>query len=386
MFIKELYLKNYRNYKAVQLQFLPGIYLVKGANGQGKSNLLEAIFNLCSGQSYRTNKDFDLVFWNEFNYSLKGTVYAHKRLYKVEIEYDVAKQKKQFKVNNKKEAQFNRKHAFPIVFFVPEDLELIRRGPHERRRFLDKTISHMNPLYADYLKRYHKIVFQKNKLLKSHVYERENKKLVDSWNKQMIYFGSRIMWQRKETILKWSKLAHNNFKILFGLKHDLELIYQTSLGEAQNIPDNLPEIEENFYHKLEMIKKEELKKGFALLGPHRDDLLFLLEGREAKRFASHGQQKSIIMALKAAQIQDYSQNKEKPLFLLDDVFSELDETRRQQCFFLFRDAEQVFLTLTKKKNRLEYYLRNFLPNAFLDIAEGNVEEFKVSGDNWKSPR
>ncbi|MGI5875750.1 MAG: DNA replication/repair protein RecF [Dethiobacteria bacterium] len=374
MFIKDLQLENYRNYEEAQLQFLPGVYIVKGPNGQGKSNFLESIYNLCTGRSYRTTKDLDLVLWNKSFYRIRGTIYAGKRLHKLEIGYEVKDQKKQIKINGIKNSKLAMMPVFPVIFFVPEDLELIRRGPNERRRFLDREICQTNSFYADYLSRYNKILLQKNKILRDNRYGKDTNKLLRTWNEQIIHFGSRIIVQRKETVAKWDELANGNFKVLFGPGKKLQLVYKTLIGEGEygEIPADLSEVEETFYHKLSIIEKEELKRGYSLLGPHRDDLLFLLEEREAKRFASHGQQRSIIIALKAAQIQIHSQNREKPLFLLDDVFSELDEERRQQCFSLFDSAEQVFLTITKKEKELEPYLRSFSNNTYLGVMEGKI--------------
>lgn len=382
MFIKELRLENYRNYKEAQLQFLPGVYIIKGPNGQGKSNFLEAIYHLCAGRSYRTAKDPDLVFWNKPFYKIQGTIYAGKRLHKLEMSYEAKNQRKQVKINGRKDSRLAMMPSFPVVSFVPEDLELIRRGPGERRRFLDLEISRINPLYADYLSRYNKIILQKNKILRDNKHNKNLKSLLAPWNEQIVHFGSRLILQRKEIVAVWNELANNNFKVLFGLGKELQLVYKTTVADNEEIPDDLPEIEENFYHKLSIIEREELKKGYSLLGPHRDDLLFLLEGREGKRFASHGQQRSIIIALKAAQIQFHNQNKEKPLFLLDDVFSELDEERRHQCFSLFDAAQQVFLTITKKENHLEPYLKQFIHNTYLYVLQGRIGEIKSNGADW----
>ncbi|MDO9535700.1 MAG: DNA replication/repair protein RecF [Bacillota bacterium] len=378
MFIKDLILTNFRNYEKEKLQFAPGICIVQGANGQGKSNLLEAIYCLCFGRSFKNYKDSDLVKWERPFYFIQGTVVLQKHPYKMEVGFETGKRRKVVKVNGKVDKKFSLEGNFPVVFFVPEDLEMIRRGPEERRRFIDREICQISALYRDYLIRYNRIIAQKNKILKENIQKKELREMLHVWNRQIVHFGSRIIKIRNEMISIWSSLASRNYACLFQESQLLSISYENCLG-IKEITTDIEEIEKTFQNEIKKTEEEEMRRGYSLLGPHREDLLFLLDGREARRFASHGQQRSAIISLKAAQIQFFNDKKEKPLFILDDLFSELDEFRMEQCFSLFKGAEQVFITITRKDNYLEPFLEKFSDFSFFHVSEGKVMELKENG-------
>jgi len=378
LFIKDLILTNFRNYEKEKLQFSPGICIVQGANGQGKSNLLEAIYCLCFARSFKNYKDSDLVKWKSPFYFIQGTVVLQNHPYKMEVGFEAEKRRKVVKVNGKVDKGFSLEANFPIVFFVPEDLEMIRRGPEERRRFIDREISQISSLYRDYFNRYNRIIAQKNKILKEYIHRKELIEMLHVWNKQIVHFGSRIIKIRNEMISVWNRLASRNYALLFQERQLLSIAYDNCLGIKEKTTD-IEEIESTFQNEIVKIEEEEMRRGFSMLGPHRDDLLFLLDGREARRFASHGQQRSAIISLKAAQIQFFNNKKEKPLFILDDLFSELDEFRMEQCFSLFEGAEQVFITITRKDNYLEPFLEKFTDFSFFNVTEGKVMELKENG-------
>jgi len=384
LYIRELVLKNFRNYREETAHFRPGLCLVQGDNGQGKSNLLEAIFNLCLGRSLRNLRESDLVYWQENFYYLQGIVSLQNRLYKLESGYDLNRKRKYLKINGKNASFLQLAKMSPVVSFLPEDLELIRRGPEERRRFLDSELSRESPLYAEVLRRYNRAVSQKNQLLK---YNRHGNQSLQSlllpWNRQIIYFGSRIIQKRAQILSLWSKLAAQNYHKLFERDLDLKIVYNNPIGE-EILTERIEEIEKKFAQKLALKEKEELSRGFSLIGPHRDDFIFLISGREARRFASHGQQRSAIIALKSAQIQLYKEKIEKPLFILDDIFSELDETRKKQCLLLLKEAEQVFLTLTEMDAFMASYAQQEGQNSavsFLKVKEGKIVQRRSYGED-----
>lgn len=372
MYIKELHLTNFRNYNRETLQLQPGIYVIQGDNGQGKSNLLEAVYSLCFGRSFRNFQENDLVRWNTPYYYLRGTIYLQQRFYQLEVGYEAQKKRKVIKVDGKAEKSPGQTGKCPLVCFVPEDLELIRRGPAERRRFLDREISQISPLYSKHLSRYNRIVSQKNKALKEFYYLKNRNELFKVWNKQLVYFGSRIIQNRTRIIAAWNEMAGRNYNQLFPEGPRLEIKYDTF--SPQNIASaEIEQLETAFSDKIDAVAKEEQRRGFSLLGPHRDDFLFLLDDKEARRYASHGQQRSAIIALKAAQLQFYQQQKEEPVFMLDDIFSELDLRRRQECFSLFKDAGQVFLTITEKDPHLDSFLRQLaFSSFFFQVHAGRV--------------
>ncbi len=381
MYISSIYLQNYRNYKKQDLQLSPGINVIQGANGQGKSNFLESLYNLCFGRSFRGFKEIDLVCRGAPFYYLQGTISLQQRCYKIEVGYEIIKKRKIFKVNGRADGSNSLLGRCPIVFFVPEDLELIRRGPEERRRFLDREISQITPLYAEYLSRYKRVIYQKNRALKEKKLSRETlKNLIQAWNAQIIYFGSRILQKRAFYISVWSELASQNFGLLFENKQRLKILYSSFL-QNDILAGDLGEIERSFSHEIAVKEEEEYSRGFSITGPHRDDFVFLIDACDAKRFASHGQQRSAVIALKAAQIQYYHQLDEKPLFILDDIFSELDEQRREQCFALFAKAEQIFLSITKREKYLDPIFKRFSSSSFFHVNSGSITEIKENGNN-----
>ncbi len=380
MFIKDLQLVNFRNFKKEMLQLKTGITVLQGANGQGKSNLLEAIYHLCLGKSFRTLKESDMVYWEQPYFFLQGNVFFQKRLYKVENGYELEKGRKVTKINGrllKKEEIFN---FCPVVFFVPEDLDLIRRGPEERRNFLDREIGQLSYFYRNCLQRYRRALRQKNRLLKlNRMQKKINRELLAPWNSQLIYFGSRILQQRARILSIWGNLASLNFTRLFESKEDnmlLTLKYRPGIvikTDYMNTQKEIKEIEKEMEIQISRAEEEEKEKGFSLVGIHKDDFSFLIGDKDIKRFASHGQQRSAIISLKAAQIQFYSRNYEKPIFILDDIFSELDDKRRKQCFSLFHEAQQIFITVSLNENVKESFLGQDTPFSLLKINEGTVE-------------
>jgi DNA replication and repair protein RecF len=373
LFIKELHLLNFRNYEREELQFEPGICVIRGGNGQGKSNLLEAIYCLCFARSFRNYKENDLVRWNSPYYYLRGTIFLQQRFYNLEVGYEVQKKRKVVKIDGKAAKSAGLEGRCPLVCFVPEDLELIRRGPEERRRFLDREISQLYPLYGDWLRRYNRVVYQKNRALKEKRQLASHGDFLKVWNKQLVYFGSRIVKQRAHAVAAWGKLAARNYCHLFAAGPRLLLKYVTFL-DKDLLTAQPEEIEAAFKVQLASAAAEELQRGFSLVGPHRDDLSFLLDEREARRYASHGQQRSAVIALKAAQLQYYNQQKEKPVFILDDVFSELDAQRRRECFNLFKDAGQVFLTMTEKEAAFATFLQQFAVSSVFHVQQGRVRK------------
>lgn len=380
MIIKDISLLNFRNYKKAELHFLPGITLIKGANGQGKSNLLEAIYCLCFAGSFRPARDEDMVRWNSNYYFIQGNVYSNNYFYRMEIGYEPGQRRKVVKINGQLEKKRQYMRSFPVVFFVPEDLEIIRRGPEERRRYLDRELCQLDAGYATDLTSYRRALLQKNRLLKEKKFSGVLKKLLEPWNNQLVQYGSRIMVRRAQIIEVWNKMAAVNYSVLFQNGPKLQLDYLSTTGKKYFCKD-LNDVADNMSREINLRAEEERQRGHALVGPHKDDLIFLLDQREAKKFASHGQQRSAVIALKAAQVQYYAKTLEKPLFMLDDIFSELDEQRRLQCLHLFRDAAQVFITVTGERNYLDNGAGQKIASLFC-VQEGKIKEVGHDEKNW----
>lgn len=373
MIVKDIRLINFRNYEKEELFFFPGVSIIKGANGQGKSNLLEAIYCLCFACSFRAVRDEDMVRWNTNYYFIQGTIENNDCSYRMEIGYAPGQKRKVVKVNGQveKKGRFNR--GFPVVFFVPEDLEIVRRGPEERRKFIDRELSQLSPVYASDLSAYKRALLQKNKLLKENWSVRNIKELLEPWNRQLIQYGSRIIARRVEVVNIWNLMASGNYKVLFQSGPKLELNYKSINTPSIDFVD-VKNIYEIMSREIKMREEEERARGYALVGPHKDDLEFLLDQREAKKFGSHGQQRSAVIALKAAQVQYYKDKVEKPLFMIDDIFSELDEQRRRQCLLLFRDADQVFMTIPGEQNYRENTPAGQKIASLFCVQQGKIKE------------
>ncbi len=381
MLLREIRLQNFRNYEKAELCFKPGLTLIRGANGQGKSNLLEAIYSLCFAGSFRQVRDEEMVRFGSSFYYLCGNLLSNELSYQMEVGYAALQKRKVVKVNGniEKRGKFNR--VFPVVFFVPEDLEIVRRGPEERRRFLDRELCQLSSAYAADLNAYRRALLQKNRLLREQRHSPALRELLSPWNRQLVKYGSRIIAYRNQIIQRWAEKAGQNYRVLFRYGHKLEIIYHCSLayGRLGGEPAaDAAQLAELMSREIKARESEERARGYALVGPHRDDLFFFLDRREARKFASHGQQRGIVIALKAAQVQYYGETMEKPLFMIDDIFSELDEERRRQCLLLFEAAAQVLMTVTGENKETELYLPGREAASLYIVQSGTVKEAKLN--------
>jgi len=299
----------------------------------------------------------------------------------MEIGYEPARRRKVIKVNGIREKKGGLHRVFPVVFFVPEDLEIVRRGPEERRRFIDRELCQASASYTAELSAYHRALLQKNRLLKEKISSTALRELLQPWDKQLIQHGSRIICSRAAAVQRWDKLAAVNYNVLFYGLEKLAINYISSTVLADFCAEGasaVQEISENMSQQIKLKEGEERARGHALVGPHKDDLMFLIDRREARKFASHGQQRSAVIALKAAQVQDYGETMEKPLFIIDDIFSELDEQRRRQCLLLFKEAAQVLMTVADGQNIVNCPNSTQNITSFFYLSQGKIMEVKHS--------
>ncbi|MDP4091923.1 MAG: DNA replication/repair protein RecF [Bacillota bacterium] len=346
MFIKNIRLKNYRNYKELNLNIDKRFNVIYGDNAQGKTNILEAIYICSSGRSHRTSRDVELVNHESKSYYIKIDV--EKKILNSEIEV-------QYENEGKKKLRINEIPLKKIgdlmgnlntVLFSPEDLLIIKEGPSERRRFIDITISQLKPSYFYDLQQYMKILDQRNSLLKD---IQNNRKLLDTldvWNENIIKTGSRIMKTRKEFMDKLSKFAKTEHEKLTGGLETLNIRYNPSF--PVNRFDDIKEIENDYRKSLERNKEKEIFKCTTLIGPQRDDYEIFLDQKSLKMYGSQGQQRTAVLSVKMAEIDIMKEETgEWPVLLLDDVLSELD-SKRQEYLFENITGIQVFITCTEK--------------------------------------
>jgi len=334
MYIEALELKNYRNYKALEIQFNQQINIIYGDNAQGKTNLIEAIYLCATSKSHRLSFDKELIKIGE------KESHIHLKFKKKGISENIHIQ---LNKNSKKKIAFNQialkkiSHLFGIIhviIFSPEDLGLIKNGPKERRRFIDFELSQLNSLYMYHLSHYYKVLKQRNKLLRKEINKEEIKLLLDTWDNELIKHGFKVIELREEFIQALAPILQKKHAYLSGKKEIITIKYEKNT----TIKD--------YKKNLEKKRKHDLIKGSTSVGPHRDDINFKINKIDVKKYGSQGQQRTAALALKLSEIELVKEKiEDTPILLLDDVLSELDIKRQQ---FLIKNIEniQTFITCT----------------------------------------
>jgi len=350
MWIKNIKIKNFRNYDQEEINLEKNINIFYGKNAQGKTNIIEAIF-LCSlGKSFRAKKDNEMIKLNE-----KNAI--------VEIEYEKSDRdgKIKIEIGNKKNIYLNgikiKKLSellgnLNIVIFTPDDINILKGGPQNRRRFLDIMISQLRPNYMHILNLYLKTIEQRNKYLRQIKEEHKDENLLEIWDEKLAEYAVKIYEYRKEFIEKIIKKINIIHKNITNGEEQIELEYIT---ECDN--------KEKYLQLLKERRKLDIIKGFTTKGIHRDDFVIYINKKEIKIFGSQGQNRTAMLSLKLAELQViYDEIGEYPILLLDDFMSELDRTRRKN-FLENIEGTQVIITGTEKLDienlkYLEYNVSN----------------------------
>ena len=343
MKIERLKLTNFRNYQNLEIEFKKNINLIIGDNGQGKTNILESIYILSLTKSNRSGIEENLIKFDEEIAKIEGIVKCDDLIKKQEIH--LTKNKKQLFINNK-EIKRSREYIsnFCVISFTPQDLEIVKGSPQDRRNMLNIDISQLKNNYITYLNEYNQVVKMRNEYLKRmNINGNSDPRYLEVINNKMIEKAIKIYEYRYAFIEKINELLPNIYKKITGLSN-LSLIYNNSIHVEKF--DN-EEIEKKFISKLNKNLNIELMQGMTIIGPHRDDFSFSLNDIDMKNFASQGQQRMAIIALKIAEI--YIFNKEKgeyPVLLLDDIFSEIDIKKRNKIIKFLNDDIQSIITTT----------------------------------------
>lgn len=361
MMIKQFILQNFRNYIDETVHFEAGTNILVGDNGQGKTNALEGIYYLLTGKSYRVKREQELLRWEQDAFYLRGDFLPAFRG-ALHLESYYSRQKKVIKINHipcKRLSDFVG--TVNVIFFSPDDLVMIKGGPLERRRFLDFHIAQMRPGHVGLLNDYGKTLKQKNALLNSLGDERLKYAGLHLWNEQLVRLGEKIIRNREDLAKRLQNTANQIYENLTSQKEKLRLTY-LALGN-EDINKAILE----FPHLLEVKLEQEIKRRTALIGPHRDDLQILLNEKPARYYASQGQQRSIVLSLKLAELELIRQEKEEyPLLLLDDVLSELDNFRREYLMrFIGSSGIQTLLTMTNAETQL-------VSGTFFKVEKGHM--------------
>ncbi|NLM96484.1 MAG: DNA replication/repair protein RecF [Halanaerobiaceae bacterium] len=341
MFVSKINLVNYRNLNRVLLDLSPNLNILAGDNGQGKTNLLESLYLMATTSSHRTNIDKDLINWEKDKAWIN--VLVEKKNYNTKLSMILEGSKKKFMINN---TPLERKYEFlgnlNVVLFSPEDLYLVKGGPSYRRDFINTELSQVSNYYSKLLSEYNHILQQRNNLLKNiRDYGNKNYDVLDILDEKLVSTGTKIIEKRLEVIEKLQILARLNQRRITNGSENLILNYECSIGRG------LDNIEVIFRKELEDNRDEEIRKGYSLFGPHRDDIIFKVNGIDIRKYGSQGQQRTTALALKRAELQFMkSETGEYPDLILDDFFLELDEGRKNTLIEIIADSIQTIITTT----------------------------------------
>ena len=357
MIIESIELKNYRNYSELHMDFCPGTNILYGNNAQGKTNILEAVYVCCTTKSHRGSKDREMIHFHEEESHIKLNIRKNEVPYRIDMH---------LKKNKAKGVAINgvpiRKASelfgiVNVVFFSPEDLNLIKNGPAERRKFIDLELCQLNKLYVHSLVSYNRILMQRNKLLKELIFKPEYEETLDIWDMQLVQYGKEIIHYREIFISQLNEMISEIHYRLSGEKERLKMIYDPNVDAGR------------FESELRRNRPQDLRQKTTLTGPHRDDIGFYIDDIDIRRFGSQGQQRTAALSLKLAEIELVKKTvRDYPILLLDDVLSELDGDRQNHLLSAITHI-QTMITCTG----LEDFVNNrFQIDRLFKVVDGTV--------------
>lgn len=334
MLVKSVELYQYRNYPALRMEPAPGINLIYGDNAQGKTNLLEAVFLCATGTSHRSSRDREIIAFEEEEAAVR--LWVEKGGIETRIDFHLGREKnREVSVNQvplKRLAQLPG--YFHVVFFSPEDLKIIKSSPMERRSFLNVELCQLSSAYTWHLVDYKRTLTQRNALLKMLRESREHLPLLDAYDEKLAAAGEAIMEARRLFTEEMEEIVRRHHRDLSGGKEELCIRYMpgTEMGRMEE--------------KLFLAREKDIAQGSTSQGPQRDELEFAINGKDVKHYGSQGQQRTTALSLKLGEIELVRKKLgEPPVLLLDDVLSELDESRQEKLLGNLSGV-QTFLTCT----------------------------------------
>lgn len=339
MEISKLNLFNFRNYQEECFEFSKGLNILVGKNAQGKTNALEAVLYFAIGKSFKNIKDKELIYFGKESGNIK--IEVKKKFSKLKIEtFLFQKEKKSIKINSipiKKIGELFTQ--FNAVYFAPDELRLVKETPEDRRRFMDIDISQTSKVYFYNLGQYEKVLANRNRLLKDCKNKQELENTIDIWNRQLALIASNIILHRLKFLKALSPIAQKIHSFLTDNQEILTLAYTGETGETKEEIYNkiLKKLEENF--------EKDFSLGYTSIGPHRDDIKIKINDKDVKLFASQGQQRTCALTLKLSELEIMEhETGEKPVLLLDDVLSELDENRKLKLLDFAKNYQTIITT------------------------------------------
>lgn len=334
MQIESLELENFRNYQSLSIRFAEGINIIYGENGQGKTNILESIYMCSTGKSHKGSKEKEIIRTgqNEAHVKAEFSGSAGKKRIDIHLKKNKEKGIALNRVPLRKISELYGK--IHVVIFSTEDLDIIKRGPSDRRRFIDMEICQMDPVYVENLISYNRILDQRRELFKtleSPGIDMESlRETLDIWDLQLVSYGTKIIERRREFINELNEIINGIHLDITSGKEDLKLIYEPSVNP------------EDFYEELLRNRERDGILKQTSSGPHRDDFTFSNSGIDMKIYGSNGQQRTCALSLKLSEIKMIEERKhEKPLLLLDDVLSELDRNRQKMLIKTLSETQTI---------------------------------------------
>lgn len=369
MHLSHLSLHNFRNYVRLGLDLSPGVTLLIGDNAQGKTNLLESIYFLATSRSPHAGADRELINWltaeqEPLPYArLVGRVARGASDLTIEITLtqqanNGSRYRKQVRLNGVAKRAMDLLGQLNVVLFLPEDIALISGSPSGRRRYLDATLCQIDIAYCRALSRYNQIVTQRNALLRDLRERGGDSSQLAFWDERLVEHGSCLVARRQTALLALDELAHAVHNKLTDRAERLHLCYMPSVEIEDQ--EALESIRSTFHRQVRALRPREIAAGMTLIGPHRDEVRFLIDDVDAGVYGSRGQQRTAALALKLAEVDLMRRETgERPVLLLDDVLSELDAHRRHFLLHYLDDGpQQAVITTTELHALPEAFLQN----------------------------
>ena len=359
MYIESVQLKNFRNYDSLELDLAQGTNIFYGNNAQGKTNILEALYLCGTTKSHKGSRDKDMIQFGKDESHIRMMVKRDELSYRIDMH---------LKKNKAKGVAINglpiRKASelfgvVNLVFFSPEDLNIIKNGPGERRRFLDLELCQLDKIYLTNLASYNHIVNQRNKLLKDICVQPSLKETLDIWDMQMAEYGQKIIDKRSEFIQELNETVRKIHANLTGGLEELEIVYEPdcTAGKLESV--------------IHANREKDMRMKLTSEGPHRDDMCVMANGVDIRKYGSQGQQRTAALSLKLSEIYIVKRKiKDTPILLLDDVLSELDSSRQNYLLDSIRDI-QTLITCTGLDDFISH---QFQINKVFQVVQGTVSQ------------
>lgn len=362
MYVESIELENYRNYRNVKVEFGRNTNILYGNNAQGKTNILESIYMAATTKSHRGSKDRDIIRIGEDESHIRLFVNKQDISHRIDMHLRKSKNKGVAIDGIPIRRAIELYGLLNVIFFSPEDLTIIKNGPAERRRFMDLELCQISRLYYQNLSSYNKILNQRNNLLKQIYYNKNLMDTLDVWNTQLVDSGVRIIKERRNFIEMMNEIIGDIHSRLTSGREKLEIIYECNVDEDS--------FEKTLQEKLET----DLRYSSTQSGPHRDDISFLINGIDARKYGSQGQQRTVALSLKMAEIKLVRKIiNDNPILLLDDVMSELDTSRRDALIEEIKDI-QTIITCTGYD---DFIKQQIIINNVYSVVEGTATRVRT---------